>query len=111
MPALGAQARNDIWWLVAVNYVYFGCYGFGGGGKAYFGRGGTETQKLQAMVRLSRYSSTPSRLSSLDTDCLLLSNQAELQSNQAAILKLSLDTAPAYIYKSTGLCYGTWKPS
>ena len=27
---------------------------------------------------------------------VLLSNQAELQSNQAAILKLSLDTAPAY---------------
>ena len=113
MPALGAQARNDIWWLVAVNYVYFGCYGFGGGGKAYFGGGGTETQKLQAIVRLPRYSSTPSRLSSLDTDCLLLSNQAELESNLAAIFPMqisliSLETSLAAIVSKLNptLCSG-----
>ena len=67
----------------SVKSIYFGCFGFSENGKAYFGGGGTETQKLQAMARLPGYAWTPLRLSSLDTDCLLLSNQAELQSNQA----------------------------
>jgi hypothetical protein len=76
----------------SVKYVYFGCYGFFENGKAYFGGGGTETQKLQAMARLPAYAWTPLRLSSLDTDCLLLSNQAELQSNQADLRSMLLAT-------------------
>jgi hypothetical protein len=69
----------------SVKYVYFGCYGFSENGKAYFGGGGTETQKLNAITgQPGKW--TPLRLSSLDTDCLLLSNQAELESNLAAIL-------------------------
>ena len=79
----------------SVKAVYFGCYGLSGNGKAYFGGGGTETQKLQAPMERKPPYWTPTRLSSLDTDCLLLSNQAELQSNQAAILS-KLDPALSY---------------
>jgi hypothetical protein len=93
----------------SVNYVYFGCYGFGGGGKAYFGGGGTETQKLQAMVPRYISHGTPTRLSSLDTDCLLLSNQAELESlllsNQAE-LESNLAAILSKLPKVSFGCYG-----
>lgn len=62
-----------------------GCYTYharsgGWHGSAYFGNGGSTQSKQQAPS-----DSTAQRVSSLDLDCLLLSNQAKLEENQRTI--------------------------
>ena len=103
MAACKALAlKNGLIWggSYAGYYPYFGCYAYAGsyagvGGKAWFGTGGTETQMLQA-IETSINSWIPLRVSSLDTDCLLLSNQAKLEA------KLN----PAFSYHtSTQVCF------
>ena len=68
--------KNGLSWGGSANYGYFGCWAYAENGHAYFGFLGTETEKLQEIVSTNHW--FPLRLSSLDTDCLLLSNQAKL---------------------------------
>ena len=97
---------------------YHGCYATSYNRKAYFGDGGTKDQKMQNLPP----SGTRLRLSSLDTDCLLLSNQATLfqliHGPEPKCRDFSRDTCPTsngcyrYVYTYNGVrveCAGAWE--
>ena len=56
---------------------WFGCFHIAKSGKTFFGTGGTPAQMSGALPDVSNYFDAR-RVSSLDADCLLLSNQAKL---------------------------------
>ena len=74
--------KNGLTWGGSGKYVYHGCYAFAENGRAYFGTGGSDAEKLQAIVSINSW--FPLRLPSLDTDCLSLSNQAKLEAKLEA---------------------------
>jgi len=92
--------KNGLTWHGSGAYRYFGCYAFAENGKAYFGTGGNDAQKLQAIEGRAGYW-TPLRVPSLDTGCLLLSNQAKLEAklesdHVATVSKLDPGVALSY---------------
>ena len=74
--------KNGLTWGGSGKYVYHGCYAYAENDRAYFGTGGSDAEKLQAIVSINSW--FPLRLPSLDTDCLLLSNQAKLEAKLEA---------------------------
>ena len=87
--------KNGLTWggsgeYFGYNYPYFGCFAFAGHGKAFFGIGGSETEKVEDLMAQRPGKGGggmhPLRISSLDTDCLLLSNQAKLDAKLDSVL-------------------------
>ena len=112
--------KNGLSWGLSGDFLYFGCYTFAEYGYAYFGTGGTDKEKLQEMERLSVSHAHPLRLPSLDTDCLVLSNQAKLfqliqglpQNPKCSDFPwLECPTANGCTWWGGARCVGTWQPS
>ena len=71
---------------------YSGCYAYADTGNAFFGNFGTETQMLQVISNYREWNRQPLRISSLDTNCLLLSNQAKLEAKLEILQRLATST-------------------
>ena len=61
---LALALKNGLAWGGSANYVYHGCYAFAENGRAYFGTGGSDAEKLQAIVSINSW--FPLRLPSLE---------------------------------------------
>ena len=109
-----AYKNGLTWYGSGNNYPYSGCYTYAETGKAYFGNWGTGTQMLQVIEGHAGWW-IPLRVPSLDTDCLLLSNQAKLLISLTKCYDFSVHkcpTANGCVASRVGhavRCDGTWR--